>query len=80
MLAQLIGIFDFGSAAVVLFLVGGPSIVAMVYLVRKPNKTELMKANTDRELAILNAHNVHERETKKLEQNLITSHSRANDE
>lgn len=74
MLYALIGNFDFSSALALLILIGCPSLIFIVYLSRKPVKTELMKAQTEREVAMLNAANSHVLNIKKLDQNLITSH------
>lgn len=74
MLSALIGNFDTSSAFVILVLVGGPSLIAITYITKKPTKLDFMKAHTENDIALIQANQQREIEIKKFEQNLITSH------
>ncbi|MDE2031376.1 MAG: hypothetical protein KGI58_03925 [Patescibacteria group bacterium] len=74
MLSALIGNFDISSAFALLVLVAGPTLVLITYIARKPTKLEFMKAQTENDIALIQANQQREIEIKKLEQNLITSH------
>ncbi|MDE2031419.1 MAG: hypothetical protein KGI58_04140, partial [Patescibacteria group bacterium] len=66
MLSYLIGNFDSASAFALLVLVGGPCLVTIAYIARKPTKVDFMKAQTENDVALIRANEQREIEIKKL--------------
>lgn len=79
MLSSIIGVFDFPSFLVVAALCAVPTLPMIVWLIRTPTELEKARLQLDRDTVMAKIESERQLNIKKLDQNLITSHTRTED-